>query len=68
MWVLLRPTGLLTLKGCETGPPAYRPYQSTGGSVGDVPNVDFQVNVSLYQYVQSLIFFPSDRDMRFYLL
>ena len=24
--VLLRPTGLWTLKGCETGPPAYRPY------------------------------------------
>ena len=26
VWVLLRPTGLWTLKGCETGPPAYRPY------------------------------------------
>ena len=26
VWVLLRPTGLSTLKGCETGPPAYRPY------------------------------------------
>ena len=26
VWVLLRPTGLLTFKDCETGPPAYRPY------------------------------------------
>ena len=27
MWVLLRLTGLRALKGCETGPPVYRPYQ-----------------------------------------
>ena len=26
VWVLLRSTGLWTLKGCETGPQAYRPY------------------------------------------
>ena len=26
VWVLLRPTGLWTLKGCETGPTVYRPY------------------------------------------
>ena len=26
VWVLLRPTGLWTLKGCETGRTVYRPY------------------------------------------
>ena len=31
VWVLLRPTELLTLKGCETGPPAYRPYVMHSG-------------------------------------
>ena len=26
VWVLLRPTGLWALKGCETGPTVYSPY------------------------------------------
>ena len=26
VWVLLRPTGLWTVKGCETGPTVYSPY------------------------------------------